>query len=59
MRDKDGVRDEEGTNRPAQAINFPQGDTPAQVFGDWWVSTVARTSPGERMESVTAHPCYY
>ena len=34
-----------GHNVPAQAMNFPHGETAAHEFGAWCVSTVARTAP--------------
>ena len=30
---------------PAQAMNFPHGETAAHEFGAWCVSTEARTTP--------------
>lgn len=30
---------------PAQAMNFPHGETAAQVLGLWMVATVASSSP--------------
>ena len=32
-------------NIPAQATNFPHGETAAHEFGAWRVSTEARTAP--------------
>lgn len=44
---KRGRRDpgNEANNVPAQAMNFPHGETAAHEFGAWCVSTEDRTAP--------------
>lgn len=48
-----------GHNIPAQATNFPHGETAAHEFGAWCVSTVARTAPVWKISSVFYPPIQF
>lgn len=55
---KRGRRDpgNEANNVPAQAMNFPHGETAAHEFGAWCVSTEDRTAPVWKTPSVSYLP---